>query len=437
MRTSRSVTGRRTSASASRACGSWRPRAGTSPSPNSTPPAELLPLMSGLELLALVGIVDPPRPTAKASIATAKSAGIKTRMITGDHAVTAAAIARELGIDGKAITGAEFSAMSDEEASRAIDDIGVIARVTPEDKVRLVDLLKKKGDIVAMTGDGVNDAPALKKADIGIAMGITGTEVTKEAAVMVLTDDNFSTIVKAVELGRGLYDNLVKYIRFQMGALFGFITSFLGASILNILGGVPFLPLQTLWINFTTLLFQAIGLGYGKPADALMERKPRPPDRPILARGLFIWLIFIGLLTGAGTLGVIVWAERTHDEATAHTMGFITFSLFALLFSIATKDEWQTMFSLDTFADRTFLLATGASILTLILATVFQPLRAFLNTTTIDGRLWAICFLVACSVVIASEIRKLVLRRHVGQGDAFPPTTNESARGDLIHPVAA
>ena len=176
---------------------------------------------------------------------------------------------------------------------------------------------------------------------------------------MVLTDDNFSTIVKAVELGRGLYATWSSTSDSEMGALFGFITSFLGASILNILGGVPFLPLQTLWINFTTLLFQAIGLGYGKPADALMERKPRPPDRPILTRGLFIWLIFIGLLTGAGTLGVIVWAERTHDEATAHTMGFITFSLFALLFSIATKDERQTMFSLDTFADRTFLLGDG------------------------------------------------------------------------------
>src|SRR5271165_3037297 len=283
------------------------------------PGADLLPLVEDLEMLALVGIVDPPRPTARASIATARAAGIKIRMITGDHAVTAAAIARQLGIDGTALTGAEFGAMSEEQALETIDQVGVIARVTPEHKVRLVDLLKRQGHIVAMTGDGVNDAPALKRADIGIAMGITGTEVTKEAAVMVLTDDNFSTIVKAVELGRGLYDNLTKYVRFQMGCLFGFIVSFLGASIFNIAGGVPFLPLQTLWINFTTLLFQAIGLGYGKPAAGLMERQPRQPDQPILTRGRFAWLITVGLVMGAGTLGVIRWAEHVHTEAIAHT----------------------------------------------------------------------------------------------------------------------
>src|SRR2546423_10287357 len=165
-------------------------------------------------------------------------------MITGDHAVTAEAIARKLGIDGRAITGADFAAMTDDEALEQIDGIGVIARVSPEDKVRLVDTLKRRGHVVAMTGDGVNDAPALKRADIGIAMGITGTEVSKEAAAMILTDDDFSTIVKAGEIGRGLYDNLKKYIRFQIGVLLGVIVAFLRARIFNIALCVPLLPLQ-------------------------------------------------------------------------------------------------------------------------------------------------------------------------------------------------
>ena len=184
---------------------------------------DLLAALDGMTVLALVGIVDPPRPTAKTAIATAREAGIRVRMITGDHAVTAEAIAAELGIPGRAISGSEFHAMSDAELDAQIGEIGVIARVAPEDKVRLVETLKRHGDIVAMTGDGVNDAPALRRADIGVAMGITGTEVTKEAGDMILTDDNFATIVKAVEIGRGLYDNLKKYIRYQMGCLVGFI----------------------------------------------------------------------------------------------------------------------------------------------------------------------------------------------------------------------
>src|SRR6185436_4114714 len=241
----------------------------------------------------------------------AKAAGIQVRMITGDHAITAESIARQLGIEGRAITGAEFAAMSEEEADREIDSIGVIARVAPEDKVHLVDILRRKGHIVAMTGDGVNDAPALKKADIGVAMGITGTEVSKEAAVMILTDDNFATIVRAVELGRSLYDNLMRYIRFQMGVLFGFIGTFLGASIFNILSGVPFLPLQTLWVNFTVDVFQEIGLGWGKAREGLMEMAPRPKDQVILNRRLLAWLVFSGLVMAVGTLAVIYWANQT------------------------------------------------------------------------------------------------------------------------------
>ncbi|GAA3632986.1 cation-translocating P-type ATPase [Microlunatus ginsengisoli] len=375
------------------------------------PQADLLPLVNDLQLLALVGIVDPPRPTAKASIATARAAGIKVRMITGDHAVTAAAIAEQLGIDGRVISGAEFAELTDDEARQMIDEVGVIARVTPQDKVRLVELLQDDGQIVAMTGDGVNDAPALKKADIGIAMGVTGTEVTKEAAVMILTDDNFSTIVKAVELGRGLYDNLTRYIRFQMGCLFGFIVTFLGSSIFSILAGVPFLPLQTLWINFTTLLFQAVGLGYGQPSEGLMERRPRPPGEPILNRALFIWLISTGIIMGIGTLGVISFSEVAYGEAVAHTMGVVTFSLFALLFSIATKDQQRTAFSVDTVSDATFTKATGLSILTLVVATVFGPLQGVLDTVGLTAGQWLTCLAVSASILIVSEIVKAIGRR--------------------------
>ena len=279
-------------------------------------------------------------------------------MITGDHAVTAAAIAGELGIEGRAITGAQFAELSDEQADREIDEIGVIARVTPEQKVRLVDILKRKGHVVGMTGDGVNDAPALKQSDIGIAMGITGTEVSKEAAAMILTDDNFATIVKAVELGRGLYDNLVKYIRFQMGVLAGMIVTFLGASILNIVSGIPFLPLQTLWVNFTTQVFQSVGLGYGAPSEGLMERRPRKPEQPILNRADTRWFIVAGLVMAVATLGVIAGAEHAEGEGLARTMGLTTFSLANLFFSFTARDALRSVFSLDTFNDRTFIVTS-------------------------------------------------------------------------------
>ncbi|WP_313671522.1 HAD-IC family P-type ATPase, partial [Sandarakinorhabdus sp.] len=191
------------------------------------PKADLLKIVKDLTLLAMVGIVDPPRAEAKAAIAKCHSAGIQVRMITGDHAVTAAAIGKQLGIEGKALTGAQFAAMSDEDAMNDLDNIAIVARVTPEDKIRMVELLQRKGNIVSMTGDGVNDAPALKKADIGVAMGITGTEVSKGAAVMILTDDNFATIIKAIEFGRGIYVNLFNYVRFQMEQLVGFIACYL------------------------------------------------------------------------------------------------------------------------------------------------------------------------------------------------------------------
>ncbi len=283
-------------------------------------------------------------------------------------------------------------------------------RVSPGHKVRLVDVLRRQGQIVAMTGDGVNDAPAVKKADIGIAMG-TGTEVTQEAAVMILTDDNFSTIVKAVELGRGLYDNLARYIRYQMAGLFGYIATFLGASIFNIANGVPLLPLQTLWVSFTTLSLQSVGLGYSKPAAGLMDRPPRPPGRPILTRGLTVWLAFVGLLMAIGTLSLISWADQAHGLAVARTMGMVTFALFLLFFSIESKDDRESAFSPETFSDRTFARTTAVSFVLLVLSTALGIFHTVMKTATLGVPQWLICTAVALSVVVAAEIRKAVLRR--------------------------
>jgi P-type Ca2+ transporter type 2C len=384
------------------------------------PDADLLPLLDGMTLLAIVGIVDPPRPAAKAAIATAHAAGIQVRMITGDHAVTAGAIARELGIEGRAMTGADFRALSDDEAVRQIDDIGVLARVSPEDKVHLVDILRKKGHVVAMTGDGVNDAPALKKADIGIAMGITGTEVSKQAAVMILTDDNFGTIVKAVGLGRAVYDNLLRFIRFQMAGLFGFIATFLGSSLLNILGGIPFLPLQTMWLNFTVNVFQAIGLGYGKPREGLMEAPPRPKEQQIIPRRLMTWLVFVGLVIAAGTLGVLAWADNQYGDAVARTMGMTTFAIFRLFSSLETADEAESLFDGSILQNRPLLIGTGFSVLTIILAVELGFLQRLLGTVNLTADQWAVCIVVALSLIVAEEVRKL-LKVRTGDEPALNP----------------
>jgi P-type Ca2+ transporter type 2C len=374
------------------------------------PNADLLSLMNDLTLLALVGIVDPPRPTAKDAITEAHAAGIQVRMITGDHAVTAAAIANDLGIRGRAISGAEFGELSEDEAYEQIDDIGVIARVTPEQKVRLVDLLKRKGHVVAMTGDGVNDAPALKQSDIGIAMGITGTEVSKEAAAMILTDDNFATIVKAVRLGRGLYDNLVKYIRFQMGVLAGLIVTFLGSSILNIVSGVPFTPLQTLWVNFTTQVFQSVGLGYGEPSEGLMQRKPRKPEAPILTRADTIWFVIAGFVMAIATLAVIAGYEDDGTEL-ARTMGLTTFAIANLMFSFTARDAVRSVFSLDTFSDRMFLVTTGLSVAAIVFVTELRVFQRVFGTVELSGNQWLLCLGAGSAIIVVSEIRKLLLRR--------------------------
>jgi P-type Ca2+ transporter type 2C len=374
------------------------------------PKAKLLDLMTDLTLLAMVGIVDPPRAEAKAAIAECHSAGIQVRMITGDHAVTAAAIGKELGITGTALTGAQFKALGDDELMQQLPDIGVVARVAPEDKIRLVDLLQRQSNIVAMTGDGVNDAPALKKADIGVAMGITGTEVSKGAAVMILTDDNFATIVKAVEYGRSIYDNLSKYIRFQMTALVAFIASYLGAAFFVIAGGVPFTPFVVLWINFLVQVPIAIALGFDKPSTGLMERKPRPLSQPVLSRAQWGRIIFLGLVMAFGTL-LLEAGSAGAGAAVAATMAFVVFSLFNVVIGLSARSETQSAFNRDILADRRQLMLYGLSLLFMLLATELGFLQRILGLVELNGNQWLICIIFAIVLLLVNEVVKIFVRR--------------------------
>jgi len=370
------------------------------------PQADLLPLVTQLTLLGMVGIVDPPRPEAKAAISEAASAGIRVRMITGDHAVTAAAIAGELGIEGRAITGAEFSAMSDQEAHDQIDEIGVIARVAPEDKVRLVNVLKGKNNIVAMTGDGVNDAPALKTADIGVAMGITGTDVSKEAAVMILTDDNFATIVGAVEYGRVIYDNLLKYIRFQMAGLFGFILAFLASAAFGVTL-ILFGPLQILFVNY--FIQGAIGatLGFDSPTPGLMKRKPRPADQKILSRSMWFRLVVIGIVAALVTIAAYQWTSVTYGSTvSAQTMAMVIFSMLHIPISLSLRHPRQSALRSETFSNRILLLAYGWVILILILATELSFFQRLLDTEPLSTEQWGICFAAALVFFFVGEFIK-------------------------------
>ncbi len=375
------------------------------------PEANLLDEMQALTLFALVGIVDPPRPEAKAAIAEARQAGIQIRMITGDHAVTAAAIARELGIPGRAITGQEFAAMSDEQLTQEVDQIGVIARVAPEHKVRLVEILQRKGNIVAMTGDGVNDAPALKTANIGVAMGITGTEATKEAAAMILTDDNFATIVTAVEYGRTIYDNLLKYIRFQLAQLVGFILTFLGSALFNIASGVPFTPAQILWINFLVDAPPGIMLGRDKATPGLMERPPRPAHESIISRNLAGWLGLGGLSMTVATLGLMAYFENAGaSEAAVYTLGFVTFSLSHIYAVYSYRNPRRSVFTMDSFNNSRLNWAVLVSFVAVLLATELNFLQRGLNLISLDFSGWLFCAAVASLTLWVSEIYKWIAK---------------------------
>jgi len=374
------------------------------------PKAKLIDEMKDLTLLAMVGIVDPPRTEAKDAIAKCHSAGIQVRMITGDHAVTAAAIGHELGITGTAMTGAEFKAMSDEELKKKLPDIGVVARVAPEDKIRLVTMLQQLSNIVAMTGDGVNDAPALKKADIGVAMGVTGTEVSKGAAVMILTDDNFATIVKAVEFGRAIYNNLFNFVRFQMESLVAFIASYLLAALFFVLGGTPFSAFVVLWINFLVQIPVALALGFDDPAPDLMAHKPRPLKQPILSGSQWVRIAFIGILMSIGT----IYLEKVYEasgKAIASSMGFVFFSLAVVVLALSSRSETGSAFNREILKNRHQMMLYGISVLMILLPLNLDFLMRFLGLTNLNTDQVIICLVFAIALLLVDEVFKFFLRR--------------------------
>jgi len=382
----------------------------------ATPADDLIGLVQDLTLLAMVGIVDPPRPEARVAIAECRSAGIRVRMITGDHATTAAAIAAELGIEGQAVTGTEFAAMTDDELLGRLGDIGVVARVAPEDKVRLVTLLKRQGNIVAMTGDGVNDAPALKNADIGVAMGITGTEVSKEAAVMILTDDNFATIVNAVSYGRTLYDNLLKYLRFQMSTLVAYIAIFILAGVFNIAAGSPLNPLQILWLNMVVDIPIAIALGFDQPTAGLMQRAPRPVAAPVLTRTDWVRLCVQGAVMTIGALAAYQIGQHMDDAVVAGTMLLTTLSSFHVAAAFLSRDQRNTIFDRDAIPGAVQLRRYGVAALAIVAVTGIGLLQRIFGTTSLTFGQWCICLALAATLIVVEEVIKWVLRRRATVG---------------------
>jgi len=368
----------------------------------------LFALASGLELTALTGIVDPPRAEARDAIAIAHRAGIDVKMITGDHATTAAAIAEELGITGRAVTGADVEAMSPEELRSQVDEIGVFARVAPEHKLRIVDALQSNGHVVAMTGDGVNDAPALKKADVGVAMGITGTEVSKEAASMVLTDDNFSTIVDAVERGRTIYDNIVTFVRFQLSTNLGAISSLVGAQIVGL--PVPFTAIQVLWVNLIMDGPPAMTMGVDPPKADTMLRGPRSGSDSILTAKRLGVLMINGLVMAIGTLGVLAFYDNADRGGRQHAlaMAFTTFVLFQLFNALCARAEERTVFHRDTFTNRKLWIALGAVLALQVAAVHVNFVQDIFGTADLKAVDWLVAVGVASMVLWVDEIRKLI-----------------------------
>ncbi len=365
-------------------------------------------LESGLTFMGLVGMIDPPRPEAKEAVAVCRRAGIKPVMITGDHVVTASAIAKELGIlesGDRAVTGAELDAMSDEELDKNVEQISVYARVSPENKIRIVKAWQRRGQVVSMTGDGVNDAPALKAADIGCAMGITGTDVAKGAADMTLTDDNFATIVDAVREGRGIYANIKKVVGFLLGTNIGEVISVFAAMLLW--QKTPLVSMQLLWINLVTDSLPAIALGMEPVESDVMDRKPKPKDEGIFAHGLGIRVVLQGLMFAILTLiGFKIGENTTGQLAGGQTLAFMTLALTQLVQAYNMRSE-HSLFVIGPFGNKYLNLAVLTSVL-LVALVLFTPVGIAFGFITLSAELYLIGLGLALAPVVVMELSKLL-----------------------------
>ncbi len=337
--------------------------------------------LTGLRLLGLVGLVDPPRLEALDAVRECQSAGIAVKMITGDHAVTASSIARSVGIDGVAMEGVELDRVDDDELAARVDEIAVFARVTPRHKLRIISALRSNGHVVAMTGDGVNDAPALRAADIGVAMGQSGTEVAKEAADVVLVSDDFTTIAGAVREGRVIYDNIVKFVRFQLATNIGALLTIIVAELLNM--PTPFSPIQLLWINLIMDGPPALALSVDPAAFGVMSRPPRPPGAKILTRRRLMRV--------------------------ALTVAFTTFVMFQVVNVFSVRDEYSTMFTRRSLRNIKLWVAIAAVVVLQVAAVEGGSVQRVFGTVSLEWSQWVFACVVALSLVAVNELTKALL----------------------------
>ncbi|MET9294066.1 HAD-IC family P-type ATPase [Streptomyces sp. NPDC003077] len=374
------------------------------------PAGDLLGYVTELRMTSLVGMVDPPRAESRAAVAAAQAARIRVRMVTGDEVTTGAAIAEQLGIEGDAILGADFAALSEDERLEAIEHIGVLGRVAPEHKVLLADTLKKKGDVVAMTGDGVNDAPAIKAADVGIVMG-SGTEVAKNAGQVILSDDNFASIVYAVEQGRKIYDNLTKYIRFVLVLLVVFVLTFLGATLFNIAAGKPFTAAQVLWIHFFVNAAFGFALGFDRESPDLMAREPRPRGERVLTTRVMVTVGLAGLAISIGLLGVIQIGQSLFDSlALGNSIAFTAFDLCLIVAALECRSETGTALTTASFDSKQMNRAMLIEFFLAVAITQMDIFHRLLGTTDLGMKHFAWSLVPAVGLLFLWELGKFVAR---------------------------